>query len=463
MYIYKKGDYMSKAPIIQVDDISKCYRLGVKGKERDSICMAAVDFIRNPMKNYKLYRSLYNFSDADFGRKENREDILWALRDVSFRVTEGEVLGVVGANGAGKSTLLKVLSRVTSPTCGKAEIRGRLSSLLEVGTGFHPELTGRENVYLNGTVLGMSKTEVERKFDEIVDFSGIEQFIDTPVKRYSSGMKLRLAFSVAAFLEPEVMVVDEVLAVGDLEFQRKCLKRMKEYAGGGRTVLFVSHNMKAIKSLCSKAIFLDDGAIACEGSVDQAVNRYMQMEFRPVDNMRLEKSLDRKGDGRLVFSSVHLRDASGRMISKPAEGEDLELVFNYRCSSSVQQMNFRFHIYNQDGVTVSQCNYEVGGKRADLSSGEGQVSCKIPELPLPAGLYKIALLAYDDNCLLDRLSAAIVFEVTKGNFFERGHAPSVHDSTCLLEHSWEGMAETVYEQKTLKRDEVFTDIELFAV
>ena len=241
---------------IKAEKISKCYRIGLKEEMHDSIAGAVFDFLKSPLKNYRKYRSLYKFEEIKNGNPNtSAADIIWALKDVSFEVKQGEVLGIIGRNGAGKSTLLKILCKITDPTSGVAEIRGRVSSLLEVGTGFHPELTGRENIYLNGTILGMTKKEVDHKFDEIVDFSGMEKFIETPVKRYSSGMKVRLAFSVAAHLEPEILLIDEVLAVGDADFQKKCLSKMEDVGQEGRTVLFVSHNMPAITRLCKRAIW----------------------------------------------------------------------------------------------------------------------------------------------------------------------------------------------------------------
>jgi lipopolysaccharide transport system ATP-binding protein len=270
----------SRTIAINVENISKRYRIGLKEKAHDSLGSAVMDLIKSPLRNYRKYRSLYKFNDTDtspsFDGDSNPSDIIWALKDVSFQLQQGEVLGIIGKNGAGKSTLLKILSRITTPTSGRVEIRGKVSSLLEVGTGFHQELTGRENVYLNGTILGMTKKEIDLKFDEIVDFSGIEKFIDTPVKRYSSGMKVRLAFSVAAHLEPEILIVDEVLAVGDAEFQRKCLGKMGQVAKEGRTVLLVSHNMGAIAQLCGQAILLEDGQVKLTGSPSDVVRSYLK-------------------------------------------------------------------------------------------------------------------------------------------------------------------------------------------
>ncbi len=256
---------------IKVENLSKCYRIGLKDNMYDSFAQSLFNFIKSPLNNYRKYRALYKFDDID----SDPSSIIWALKNVSFEVKEGEVVGIIGRNGAGKSTLLKILSRITPPTSGFAEIRGRVSSLLEVGTGFHQELTGRENIYLNGTILGMKKKEIDRKLDEIIDFSGIERFIDTPVKRYSSGMKVRLAFSVAAHLEPEILIIDEVLAVGDADFQKKCLAKMEAAGQQGRTVLFVSHNMPAVSRLCKRAILLEEGRIIKDDSTDKVISSYL--------------------------------------------------------------------------------------------------------------------------------------------------------------------------------------------
>ncbi len=265
----------SQDTAIRAENLAKLYRIGVKQKTRDSLGQVIIDFITSPLENYRKYRSLYVFNDIDTTKPSIATDTIWALRDISFEVKRGEALGIIGRNGAGKSTLLKILSRITPPTLGRLEIRGRISSLLEVGTGFHNELTGRENVYLNGTILGMKKTEVDAKFDEIVDFSGVERFLETPVKRYSSGMKVRLAFAVAAHLEPDILIVDEVLAVGDAAFQRKCLNKMQDVEQEGRTVLFVSHNMLAITRLCQRAILLDEGRIVGDGVSHKVVSDYL--------------------------------------------------------------------------------------------------------------------------------------------------------------------------------------------
>lgn len=258
---------MSKS-VIKVKNLSKRYRLGLKEKQAKTLSGQIGNLIKSPWENLKRLREMSRFGIED-------ESIFWAIKDINFEVKEGEVLGIIGKNGAGKSTLLKVLSQITEPTTGKIEIQGRVASLLEVGTGFHPELSGRENIYMNGTILGMTRREIDAKLDEIIDFSGIEKFIDTPVKFYSSGMKVRLGFSVAAHLDPEILIIDEVLAVGDFEFQKKCLGKMEDVSKNqGRTVLFVSHNIQAVKNLCTKSILLEKGILKKIGDTDEVVSYY---------------------------------------------------------------------------------------------------------------------------------------------------------------------------------------------
>jgi ABC-type polysaccharide/polyol phosphate transport system, ATPase component len=261
---------------VQVENLSKRFRIGLKEKLPDSLSKAALSWITSPVSNFKTLRKLSSFYDS-----ENGDDVIWALKDISFDVKHGEVIGFIGRNGAGKSTLLKVISRITKPTTGRAVLEGRVASLLEVGTGFHNDLTGRENIYLNATMLGMSKREVDRKFDEIVHFSGVEKFIDTPFKRYSSGMKVRLGFSVAAHLEAEILLIDEVLSVGDLVFQQKCIGRMQQIASEGRTVLFVSHDLAAVERLCSKSILLVNGKIEANDESHDVISKYIGMETLP--------------------------------------------------------------------------------------------------------------------------------------------------------------------------------------
>lgn len=308
---------MSKI-VIKADNISKQYRLGSIGTKT----------LANDLKRW-IYQMrgkedpFLKIGEANDRSTKGSSDFVWALKDINFEIQQGEVIGIIGKNGAGKSTLLKILSRVTSPTTGQITVNGRMASLLEVGTGFHPELTGRENVFLNGAIMGMSKSEIRSKFDEIIDFSGVERYIDTPVKRYSSGMYVRLAFAVAAHLEPEILIVDEVLAVGDAEFQKKCLGKMKDVSGQGRTVLFVSHNMGAIQSLCSKSIYLKHGTIQQTGPTDKIINYYLSHELKTDDELNLPVNADLPA----CVTQLTLLNSEDKKTKTYLSGESLKFGF----------------------------------------------------------------------------------------------------------------------------------------
>lgn len=308
--------------VIQVSELSKRYRLGLKEKQSDTLVEQVSQILRSPYENLKRLRKLNRFGQDD-------ESVFWALKDVGFEVKEGEVLGIIGKNGAGKSTLLKILSQITEPTSGKIEIHGRVASLLEVGTGFHPELSGRENIYMNGTILGMTRREIDSKIDEIIDFSGVEKFIDTPVKFYSSGMKIRLGFSVAAHLDPEILIVDEVLAVGDFEFQAKCLGKMEDISRNqGRTVLFVSHNLGAVSSLCSKALLLENGKLTAEGEIYRVLGLYQNSGGNTADIDALK--FNGNSTGLVKFLSVTVNDQSpfdSRIVVSPEIGIRVNVKF----------------------------------------------------------------------------------------------------------------------------------------
>lgn len=310
--------------------------------------------IKSPVKNYKKYRSLYDFSDLDFTNPgtSNDSNILWALQNVSFEVNRGELVGIIGRNGAGKSTLLKILSKITPPARGRIEIHGRTSSLLEVGTGFHNELTGRENVYLNGTILGMRKKEVDRKFDEIVEFSGVEKFLDTPVKRYSSGMRVRLAFAVAAHLEPEILIVDEVLAVGDAAFQEKCLQKMQDVGGEGKTVFFVSHSMPAVTRLCERVIMLNNGQVAEDGPTHDIVTKYLHGSSHTTAE-RTWTSIDESPGGEIVrLAGVRIKNESGQTSASI----DIRTPVGFEMTFHVLQDGYslmpHFRLTNEEGLMV---------------------------------------------------------------------------------------------------------------
>ncbi|MBL0716611.1 MAG: ABC transporter ATP-binding protein, partial [Desulfosarcina sp.] len=321
-------------------------------------------------------------------------------------------------------------------TSGTAEIHGRVSSLLEVGTGFHPELTGRENVYLNGTILGMRKSDVEKKFDEIVDFSGIEKFIETPVKRYSSGMKVRLAFAVAAHLEPEILIIDEVLAVGDAEFQKKCLGKMHDHTQEGRTVLFVSHNMGAVIDLCQRAIILEDGNVSAEGPTNKIVEQYLATLFSPVDNMNLRDAPARNGDGRLQFVAAYLQSPNGHRINMPIAGHPIDIVLEYESQEDLSDVHFIVTIYNQMGIAVTRCHVKANGQIYNVLKGEGRIVCHISKLPLPLGNYKIAIAAHDKFGALDILSTACIFDIETSNFYKTQFTPPMKFSSALIDYSW---------------------------
>jgi lipopolysaccharide transport system ATP-binding protein len=337
----------------------------------------------------------------------------WALRDISFEVKRGEVVGIIGRNGAGKSTLLKILSRITGPTGGYAEIHGRVGTLLEVGTGFHPELTGRENMYLNGAILGMSRADIDRKFDEIVAFAEVEQFIDTMVKHYSSGMYLRLAFAVAAHLEPEILIVDEVLAVGDAQFQRKCLGKMGEVAKEGRTVLFVSHNMGAVRSLCSRAIWLHDGAVRMDSGTYEVIDQYLQQTTTSTSSMIDLNDIPRN---ELLATRLKLTNITFNNGTPPMYGEPLRVEFGYETTADVYGVSFSFGFSSLEGTRMLSLDSDVGGLRMDLPRGSSGVAvATLDALYLQPGIYMLDVAARSgDRGFLDSLGGCAQVEITSG-------------------------------------------------
>lgn len=333
----------------------------------------------------KLVRSATTWAEAPTESKER----FWALNDVSFKISAGERVGIIGRNGAGKSTLLKVLSRITDPTTGKVTLRGRVASLLEVGTGFHPELTGRENIFLNGAILGMGRSEILKKFDEIVAFAEVERFLDTPVKRFSSGMYVRLAFSVAAHLEVEILIVDEVLAVGDMQFQKKCIGRMEEIAGSGRSILFVSHNMATITSLCNRCILLESGKIAADGAPSEVILKYYSGGSASPAAFDLATSNRRIGDGFAQLLSGEIKDLEGRILHEPDIAQSFVISMRYRVAESMDVKAVpNFHVYRADGT----CAFIVMAPNADsVSPGIYSASCIVPPRFLNDGGYFVGL------------------------------------------------------------------------
>ncbi|MBZ0087640.1 MAG: ABC transporter ATP-binding protein [Thermomonas sp.] len=377
-------------------------------------------------------------------RSAGREEF-WALRDVNFEVKEGEALGIIGGNGAGKSTLLKVLSRITPPTEGRARVKGRLSSLLEVGTGFHPELTGRENVFLNGAILGMRKAEVQRKFDEIVAFSGVEKFIDTPVKRYSSGMYVRLAFAVAAHLEPDVLIIDEVLAVGDADFQKRCLGKMNDVAKQGRTVLFVSHNMAAVQKLCSQAIWMRGGQVAAKGATGQVVSSYLQglqardsqADGMPVGTLYARQSADSDPSGATLLA-IELLDGSGNPCEAVATWEPMTLRLRFRLDSAMRSFSPDLQICTVDGVVLTRTSASPDrGPPLSMEPGTYEMDCRFESLPLAAGDYPINVrMTIPKVEPISRVDGACALTVMPADIFGTGLPPASPRYLMATRHDW---------------------------
>jgi lipopolysaccharide transport system ATP-binding protein len=428
---------------IKVENLSKRYRIGLKEEIPETFVEAATNFITAPIRNFRQLRALSRFEDN--GQRSNvkrsnvqhsNEDIIWALKDVSFEVERGEVVGIIGRNGAGKSTLLKILSRITHPTSGRVELNGRVSSLLEVGTGFHPELTGRENIYLNGTILGMTKAEVDRKFDEIVAFSGVEKFIDTPVKRYSSGMRVRLAFSVAAHLEPEILLVDEILAVGDLSFQKKCLGKMEHVSKSGRTVLFVSHNMAMIESLCPRAILLRQGHKAVDDSTQVVIDTYME-NLRTDVSTSLSDRKDRQGTGEIRFTDVKILNSNGNAVDQIHSGQDCLISIRYEspADKSFSGVMFGASFYNR-GAHLFSVSTQYNGRTYDCLPQNGKVICKIPRLPVSPGTYQFNLICRIRGGIADWVTEAGQLVVASGDFYGTGQLPPNSHPGVLVEQSW---------------------------
>jgi lipopolysaccharide transport system ATP-binding protein len=320
-------------------------------------------------------------------------DSIWALRNVSFNVREGEVVGIIGNNGAGKSTLLKILSKITYPTEGNIKVKGRVASLLEVGTGFHDELTGRENIYLNGSILGMRKRQVDERFDAIVAFSGVEQFIDTQIKRYSSGMRLRLGFAVAAHLEPDVLIVDEVLAVGDAGFQKKCLDTMEGLRSGGRTVLFVSHNLAAVENLCSRGIWIDAGKIRMDGAAKDVIASYMgSFVGERVSGSDLSGTENRLGSGEIRYTSLEYLSQDGTPCAMTRCGDALVLRFHYHAEKPIRDPSFGFRLYTELGTLITETGHWLHGLHIpQVGTGDGSVDVEIDSLNLVPGRYTLSL------------------------------------------------------------------------
>ncbi len=420
---------------IRAEGLGKQYHIGGRQERYRTLRDTLTDAFVAPFR--RASRLLHGEAD---GAAELHETI-WALRDVSLEVEHGEVVGIIGRNGAGKSTLLKILSRITEPTEGYADVYGRVGSLLEVGTGFHGELTGRENIYLNGAILGMRRAEIDRKFDEIVEFAEVGPFIDTPVKHYSSGMQVRLAFAVAAHLEPEILLVDEVLAVGDAQFRKKCMGKMSEVAGEGRTVLFVSHNMAAISHLCHRAVFLDKGRVVGIGKTDEIIRIYLESiaSASGASDASIDLSTHpRRDPGKVpLLQRVRLMDAEGREKNIFRSGETMLVELVVRPEGMLDSPQLGIGVNDGLGQRLFSLVTYVQEEPLPRMTGDCTVICQIDELPLPVGRYTLSLSAGTyGNLFMDHVADAVAFDVEAGDFFGTGKILPPRLGLTLVRSRW---------------------------
>jgi lipopolysaccharide transport system ATP-binding protein len=405
--------------VIRVENLSKRYTLHHERQERYT---ALRDVITDKVRG--AGRALLSpFAKAGLASAGASDEDFWALRDVSFDIRQGERIGIIGRNGAGKSTLLKILSRITEPSGGKVKIKGRVASLLEVGTGFHPELTGRENIYLNGAILGMRRTEIARKFDEIVAFAEVERFLDTPVKRYSSGMYVRLAFAVAAHLEPEILIIDEVLAVGDAQFQKKCLGKMEDVSRqDGRTVIFVSHNMTAVQHLCSSCVFLSGGRVKSVGSTSEVIDGYLSSDSLLAGSLSFLDRKDRKGSGEILFDSVCFKNGLGVEVDSFRSGDSARFTVEVTSGHAVLQKNIvvALGIDNNMGERITVLSSEICGQSIEIPPGRSSITIFLPQLLLTSGRYYFTLFLSANGVITDWIQNAGYFPVEESDYYGTG-------------------------------------------
>ena len=421
---------------IEFDHVGKQYRLG----------LVSTGTLAHDLNRFWQTKILHRedpylkIGETNDRSKKGESDYVWALRDIDFKVEQGDVVGIIGRNGAGKSTLLKLLSRVTAPTTGVIRARGRIGSLLEVGTGFHPEMTGRENIFMNGTIMGMTTAEIKRKLDEIVDFSGCERYLDTPVKRYSSGMMVRLGFAVAAHLEPEILVVDEVLAVGDAEFQKKAIGKMQDVSrGGGRTVLFVSHNMAAVRGLCKRGVVLDKGSISFLGTAEDAIDFYTKTDETTLTHASLRNlARTEKTSGKVRFVNIRLLNGND-IESEPRCGGVLKIQLELDVSEPVRSAQISVGVRDPYDKPILSFPSILTCDTFPLSYGSHIAVLTIPKLPLTQGVYTIALHASAVGETADSLNSVMKINVLDDDFFGHGRTMSPHlkGKVVLCSHSWE--------------------------
>jgi lipopolysaccharide transport system ATP-binding protein len=420
-------------PIIKVDHLSKKYMLGVLGEAEDSLRESLIRGFRKP---WDLLRG-----KSQNGSRASSPSSMWALRDINFEIYPGDTVGIIGSNGAGKSTLLKILARITDPTEGTARLRGRTGCLLEVGTGFHPELTGRENIFLNGAILGMTRAEICSKFDEIVAFAEIDKFLDTPVKHFSSGMYLRLAFAVAAHLEPEILIVDEALAVGDMAFQKKCLAKMREFSQSGHTVLFVSHSLAALENLCRKGIVLRHGELVFSGSASEAIKHYLgdpcgQQPASASAGNDLSRAPGRASRFRPLLKRMELLNRDSQPLHQGLPlGEALkaQVLFELKEPTSLFGVTLAFDNLFAQRVLVASSNYQPD-LLDEEHCGERLYVCEIPNFTLTPGEYRIQVTLSVGGAIVDRVEDAARLIVVGSDFYGTGRMPT--EGTCVLEQSW---------------------------
>tara|TARA_B100001094_G_scaffold142137_1_gene137763 strand:+ start:2997 stop:4280 length:1284 start_codon:yes stop_codon:yes gene_type:complete len=415
---------------IEVTNLSKKYRLGTIG-----MTSLREDLSRLWYRKKNGEQHISSNGTINAPRKINDHEF-WALNDLNFSIRKGEVIGLIGANGSGKSTLLKILSRITEPTKGEVKVRGRVASLLEVGTGFHPELTGRENVYVNGAILGMTRKEVTNKFDEIVEFAGVSDFIDTPIKRYSSGMTVRLGFAVAAHLNPDILIVDEVLAVGDASFQEKCIGKMKNISSGGKTILFVSHQMPMIENLCSSCILLNDGEIKSQCLTESVIEKYYNLVLPTKSNSQnIIKRKDRIGTGEFKLVDIKLTSKDGKELSFLKNGETV--IFNFQFKgrkSTIGKYSFRFGIDANSGKRITTIDSRMINFKMEPEDNFS-IDVKIKRLNLTEGKYFITTFLGIEEVAIDWLTNAIQIKVVNGDFYGTGRAQKVGNGEILSEFS----------------------------
>jgi len=412
--------------VLKVENLSKEFRIG-KGMLKN---LSAREFVIDKFKEYNpfhIYQPLVN------------QTTFWALDDVNFSVERGDTVGIIGRNGAGKSTLLKVLSKITPPTKGIIKSKGRVTSLLEVGTGFHPELTGKENIFLNGAILGLTRKEIKQRFDEIVDFSGVENFLETPIKRYSSGMMVRLAFSVAANLNPDILIIDEVLAVGDLDFQKKCLQKMENVSKGGNTILFVSHNNEHILRICNKGVLLNAGQVVTQGPIGDVIQTYLD-HSRNLAAINLEERKDRRGNGALRVQKIHLLDKNNQALKLISPNQPFKLVFDYELTKDFSggDVSISINVVNSLGLSVfehSNRNNAVFFKDKNIQNTNSFVF-DIEYFPFPQGDYLLTFDVWSGDEQLDFVQDALIFGVDNSPFGENLNNPIISQGTTLINGRW---------------------------